>query len=162
MSKTKRNVFKVRFEQTDEELSDAVTTKFKLLGEEAANRIKLHWRIKGHDKQFDMTRDELIYIIRWIEDMDIEKFMELLLEDFVRFNTEFFKTAGWLQTIHEGIEPSHQNRIPSQYHVDRTLDGHQRGRVIFDDPREASEFREYKKKKDILRDAFEESEVGRG
>ena len=62
--------------------------------------IKKHWRIKGHWKEFDQTRDEMIYIIRWLEDLD-RKFMELLLMDFTRWNTEFFNTAGWLQTIHE-------------------------------------------------------------
>ena len=111
MAYTNRNHFKVRFEQTDEELQKALETKLQLLAKDAYKEITLHWRIKGHDKQFELTRDELTYLIRWIEDMDIKVFMGLLKETFVKFNIEMFNTAGWLETFHEKLDIQTDYRV---------------------------------------------------
>ena len=165
MAWTNRNIHKTRFEQTEEELQKALETKLQLLAKDAYREITLHWRIKGHDKQFELTRDELTYLIRWIEDMDIKTFMRVLKETFLKFNVEMFNTAGWLETVHEDLsleEQRHPERLPDNVHVDKTLPGHGAGRAVFDSEQEASEFREYKKKKNILRDAFEGKVVGRG
>ena len=153
-----RNVWKSRFEQTDEELSKSINTKLAAVAADCAEGIKKHWRIKGHWKEFDQTRDEMIYIIRWLEDLDIEKFMELLLMDFTRWNTEFFNTAGWLQTIHDWKNPSNNRR--DEAFEDKNFKGGTR--FIFDDKEEHKKFVEYQEKKNIIADALEESGVGHG
>ena len=160
MAHTNRNMFKVRMEQSDEDLQKAFKTKLHLLADDAYEQITLHWRIKGHDPQFELTRDELLYLIRWIEDMDVKIFMQLLMETFIQFNVEMFNTAGWLQTVHEKIEYGDRRKVPPHTHIDQTLPGNGQGRAVFNSEEEAAEFRDWKKKKSIMRAALEDSGVG--
>jgi len=113
-----RNMNKVRFNQSDEELAEVIDTKFKMLSGSCSAFIKKHWRRKGADLRFPMLTDELVYVISWLENLSTEDFCELLMLDFVKWNIEFFRTADWMSTIRVSPPENTLNGIHPNYRKD--------------------------------------------
>ena len=157
---THRNIFKVRFNQTDEELEKAIDTKLKGLGFNTAQYIKQHWRRKGADLQFAMMTGELIYVVSFIESLTEGELADLLLELFRKWNVEFFKTADWISTFR--TDPP-EERLP--HHRKDGADENTNGLnkvLVFRDKDQYEEWLDQKKKKDVIVDALEEAGVGDG
>lgn len=155
-----RNIMKIRFNQSDEELARAIDTKLKGLGASSSSYIKKHWRRKGADLQFDMMTDELIYIISWLENLRTDQFCELLMLDFVKWNTEFFKTGDWMSTIRVGRPEDSIDGIHPNYRKDGAFQDinskPEANELVF---RNKDEFQQWQEKRKITEVLQERQEI---